>query len=704
MKEAAPNSRWSRLPVIGPVVRLLRGHSADAELSNGPLAPEVKTYHCGTLTYTKAGLLAIFAWLLWGDFCYTLMEVVAPTVLPLKLKALASPNWLTGLIITTVPNILNMTICPAVSFKSDRYRGRWGRRIPFIVWTLPFLCLSLVLLGCSEQISVWLQAHMPSLRNVAPVTVTIALIGIFMVMFQFFNMFVGSVFNYLLNDVVPTQHLSRFIGSFRTVGNLAYALYQYFIFQYAGTHMREILVGGAVIYFVGFAIMCVMVKEGKYPPVEGEDEKAARGLRGVKTFLKESFCHKWYWIFFAWNSIWALGAGIGIFAVFFSMEMGLTLDDIGKLAAVGLVAAMAATYLASIFVDRWHPMRVMVYAQVFVAFAAFSGWVWVFVTLPGRYYFWLSLGTALTGAFFTAFSGVCGYPLLMRTFPKSRFGQFCAAQAMVRSLLSLVAGVAAGLFVDGVAWLCRHSGHTSDFAYRFNFLWSGVFTVAIAAFGIWAYVYWHRLGADQGYQPPAPWSPRKTEDMDIVPTVGPQSRWLSLSLRLFDAIMWTSVLCLPVLIWWMHQSGALIAARWYTLLVLPYSLAVWVGWKLLERGIRRDMARSLRNEPLHNGIPHHGMLMVVSVQYLLTLCVWIFQVVVTVKLGMEWECIVFGVGNVITNLMLTAAVLAIWRMERGRSTTLYVEDATAVAPLPSAGMMDAIKSLLHRKASAAATE
>ena len=47
-----------------------------------------KTYHCGTLTYTKAGLFAIFAWLLWGDFCLTLMEAVVPSVLPLKLKSL----------------------------------------------------------------------------------------------------------------------------------------------------------------------------------------------------------------------------------------------------------------------------------------------------------------------------------------------------------------------------------------------------------------------------------------------------------------------------------------------------------------------------------------------------------------------------------------------------------------------------------------
>ena len=30
-----------------------------------------KVYRCGTLTYTKVGLFMMFAWLLWGDFCFT---------------------------------------------------------------------------------------------------------------------------------------------------------------------------------------------------------------------------------------------------------------------------------------------------------------------------------------------------------------------------------------------------------------------------------------------------------------------------------------------------------------------------------------------------------------------------------------------------------------------------------------------------------
>ena len=68
----------------------------------------VKTYNCGTLTYTKIGLFAIFAWMLWGDFCFTLMEAVVPSILPLKLKSLGCSNWLMGLILGMI-TILHQT-------------------------------------------------------------------------------------------------------------------------------------------------------------------------------------------------------------------------------------------------------------------------------------------------------------------------------------------------------------------------------------------------------------------------------------------------------------------------------------------------------------------------------------------------------------------------------------------------------------------
>ena len=44
------------------------------------------TYRVGNLVYTKRGLLSLFLWLIWFDFCFQLMEMVIPPVLQFRLK------------------------------------------------------------------------------------------------------------------------------------------------------------------------------------------------------------------------------------------------------------------------------------------------------------------------------------------------------------------------------------------------------------------------------------------------------------------------------------------------------------------------------------------------------------------------------------------------------------------------------------------
>jgi hypothetical protein len=109
------------------------------------------------------GLMAVFFWLLWGDFCFSLMEAVmvgfygAPALLPLTLKGAGASNFWIGLSVGTIPAILSATICPAVCFWSDRHRGPRGRRIPFLLWPSFFIALFLVLTAYSTDIGTWLH-------------------------------------------------------------------------------------------------------------------------------------------------------------------------------------------------------------------------------------------------------------------------------------------------------------------------------------------------------------------------------------------------------------------------------------------------------------------------------------------------------------------------------------------------------------------
>jgi maltose/moltooligosaccharide transporter len=630
-----------------------------------------KLYSCGTLTYTRAALFMLFAWILWGDFCFVLMESVVPTILPLKLKLLNCPSWLIGVILTTIPGTLNMTICPWVSFKSDRYRSRWGRRIPFIVFTLPFITVSLIALGFSEEIREVLQRHVPLLQAYAPATVTIALILVFMAAFSFFNMFVGSVFWYLFNDVVPRQFIGRFVGLLRIASTLAGMTYSYFVFRYANTHMREIFVGAALLYFICFGLMCWKVKEGEYPPLEGETEKESQGLRAIKTFFSECFTHKFYWLVFLTTGLWAMAGAMGVFQVFFLQEMGLGVEnnEIGTLNAISMGAGLPAMYITAIFVDRWHPLRIGVYLSVFGLVAYLMNWVWIFVHLPGNIFFWLSIGGVLSATFYNTLQGAAAFPRDMRLFPTSRFGQFCSAQATFRSLCTIVGGVSAGLFIDIVRSYCQEP----NFAYRFLFGWTTFFAGLATAVTVMLYAEWHRLGGDDHFHPPAPWSPKGVEEQLLVPTIGPQSRWLNLSFWLYDALMALSVLGILPLMWWMQQKQTMLAYHWFGLLLLPLSVLAWWWWVYLKRGILQDMERARHHQELRNGIPHHGMMLVVAIKYLLVLSLWVAQVLITVNRNMETAAIVFGLANVITNFMLIGAIQLMCRIERGYSTTIDVK-------------------------------
>lgn len=640
-------------------------HDRPLPLDDGAnCSASAKTYRCGTLTYTKFGLAALFSWLLWGDFCYTMMESVVPSIVPLKLKDLNCPNWIMGMILTTIPGVLAIAVCPWVSFKSDRYRSKWGRRIPFIIWTLPFLCISLALLGWSDSISGFLQGNSTFLLQFAPTTVTIAVIALFLAMFQFFNAFVNSVFWYLFNDIVPPQFLARFLGIFRIVGAGAGALYNYFIFQYAETNMREIFTGAAILYFIGFGIVCFMVKEGEYPPVEGERGKDDKKTGGLKVFVKESFTNKFYWTIFLFSIFQNAGtSSIGAFMVFFFIDMGLSLSQSGKMNAITGIAGLLAMYLAAIFIDRWHPLRVLTYSCVFAFLGYSMGLVWLFVTLPADFFFWLCLGGGLISVFQSALLGGCFMPFLMRVFPQSRFGQFCSAMSVLRTFVGIVSGMLAGLFIDLMKYLC----HGSDFAYRFIYIWLSLGAVIYVIFIIIAYREWYRLGGDTHFHPPAPWDPKGFEEMPIVPTVGPQLRWLDITFKLFSAIMYLSVFGIPFLMCWMYYKHAMVAFTWHACLLLPLSLIAWIYWIIIEKGIRGDIARARNGEPLRNGIPHHGVLIITAIKFLLALGIWICQVVVAVNLNMESGAIVFTVANVITDFILIGSVQLLCWVERGFS-------------------------------------
>ena len=94
-------------------------------------------YHCGTLTYTKIGLVSLFIWLLWGDFAWSMKERAVGMVAGLLVKSFGISDGLYSILIISIPNFTNIFLMPIVSYRSDRHRGRFGRRIPYLLMYTP---------------------------------------------------------------------------------------------------------------------------------------------------------------------------------------------------------------------------------------------------------------------------------------------------------------------------------------------------------------------------------------------------------------------------------------------------------------------------------------------------------------------------------------------------------------------------------------
>lgn len=450
-----------------------------------PQTSPPRTYTVGTLSYTKGGLATVFLWLLWGDFTFTLLETVIPSLLPLLLKQYGANNREIAVIVGTVASLLNCIITPVVSFRSDRYRSRWGRRIPFLAWPTPLIAICLALIPFTPELTRGLLGFrsIASLLSLSPVTPLILMFGVVTVCFQLFNMVVNSVYYYLFKDVVPERFLGRFMSLFRVCGALSTFVFRYFIFGGAETHMKEIFVGVGVIYAVSFVLMCWRVKEGEYPPPPTVDQGPG-WWPGVQTYFKECFQEPFYLWVYAVYTLWMTSSTASMFAIFFFRdELKLSLDEVGKLGSWPMLACLPLAYPLGVLVDRWKAQRIVMVTTSLSSLC----YVGCFLFVRDRMTFIISIWVAGMVVFLSSI----GHSIWIQTIlPQDRFGQFASASALISALVSIVAAPLCGLLFD---WLK---------VYRYWYLWYATFQFLAFLCLCRVYRYWKQYGGPDRYQPP----------------------------------------------------------------------------------------------------------------------------------------------------------------------------------------------------------
>lgn len=471
--------------------------TANEEIPSANRATGLRLWHVGTLTYTRAQLINVFFWLLWGDFCLNVMEFVIPRLVPPALHGLGASNALVATLTVSLFSAMNWVMNPVISTWSDRHRGPRGRRVPFMLWPTPFLAGAVIFVGFAGNVGAWVWktwpgmgkelAHffsvvMPDMTGLTPAAqLGIGMIAVALVLYKFFDEFPQCVYYYIWADVVPQEVMGRFTSLFRVFAAAAGFVFHRWVLVYADHHSGAIFIGCAILYLTAFLLLSLLVKEGEYPPSPPKQRTSiAKGI----VWLRECYTHSYYWKFYGVYACfrWAFMPFNALIILYATNAVGMNDKSFGEIMGWAQLAQIPVFFLLGPAVDRYHPTRI---GLVGFAAMAFSGVLGFTLTHDAK-----SFGIWLTGAYVAFALFQAGLVSLgPRMLPRSRYGQFCAATMVV---------VESGVIV--LSWAC---GKMMDvFGDRYLWLWLAVFGglgVVAMVLLFWA---WRREGGDLDYVPP----------------------------------------------------------------------------------------------------------------------------------------------------------------------------------------------------------
>ena len=460
--------------------------SDDSEKSQARDAQGRKIWKVGTLTYTTIGLIALFAWLLWGDFAWNMKERAMQPMSQMLFKQFEASNKLIGLMVTALPAALGMLLVPIIGVRSDNHRGRWGRRIPYLVLTTPLAAAAMAAMGFTYEIAELLSGL---LGESAPSMVACRLItfGVLWTIFEIFTVIANALFIGLINDVVPQPVIGRFFGLFRIVSLGAGIIFNSFLLGHAEENFRILFIALGALYGIGFTVMCFLVKEGDYPPPPPKQEGALaqRVATPVKAYFRECAAHPFYlWIFLAAMIGNAAFLPINSFDMLYVKSIGMSLERAGDLRSLTYAISIGLAFFIGWAADKFHPIRIGLYSlAVYAVIALWAGLVSHTVLSFSIAY--VAHGV-ISGIFFTGTAS-----LFPRLFPRVKFAQFASAAGII-----LAVGFIGVPFVVG--WVLDRAN-----AYHYTFVIGG----GVAAVGSLIFAYLYRqfvsLGGMKNYNPPS---------------------------------------------------------------------------------------------------------------------------------------------------------------------------------------------------------
>ncbi|MGE9292672.1 MAG: MFS transporter [Puniceicoccales bacterium] len=410
-------------------------------MSELPNDKKPKQWKVGTLTYSSSGIVILFAWLLLGDFSWSMRDRSVGPMSQWFLDQQNVSSLLFALLVSSFPALIGMFLGPYISVKSDRHRGRWGRRIPFLLVTTPLAAMGMIGLGVTPIIASWVHSHFPDQSSMM---ISVICFGVFWAAFEVATVTSQAVFGGLINDVVPEKLLGRFYGLFRAVSLIDGILFNYWIMGKVPDHFTLLLVTVGLIYGVSFTLVCFKVKEGEYPPPppKSEEHGLASATSGVKQYLKECFSNPYYlFIFFMLMAAQLSFMPINVFAIPYARSLGVNMDVYGKYLALTFFISLCLAYFLGWLSDKYHPLRIVI-ASV-TGYVLVTAWGWFYADTAQTFLIAWVLHGVLSGCYFTSAAS-----LPLRLFPHNKFAQFASAAGIIYAPASMLMAPLMGTVID----------------------------------------------------------------------------------------------------------------------------------------------------------------------------------------------------------------------------------------------------------------
>ena len=416
----------------------------ESETGVAETLPKRKVWRAGTLVYTSAGLATVFAFLFLTDFAGSLKDRSISFVFQIMLRKYGASDMLMGGLMASLPAVLGLLLSPVISYKSDRHRGRWGRRIPYVLVTAPLISISMIGLG----ISPWLGEGFNALLGSRSPGLSACVLGSFALcwtMFNFANTACGAVFGGLLSDVLPQAVVGRFLGAWRAVSLLVGIGFGHWGMAKATDHYQFIFIGFGLLCGAAMLVTCLGVREGQYPPPPAAPARGrGASLSAVKAYFNDCFGGNYYIWFFVAPALASMATlGVNLFSVYYATSAGMSMALFGNCIAVTYAISLFMAYPLGWLADRYHPLRVLIVTVVAYAVTSFLGGI--FIRDSFTFSVALVAHGVVSGSMITAMAS-----LGLRLLPRERFAEISSAGGIVGALLTMAFSPLLGLFLDHV--------------------------------------------------------------------------------------------------------------------------------------------------------------------------------------------------------------------------------------------------------------